>query len=435
MAKKVVQKGIGKIAAFVSSYSNKSTGSGYKSAIESFLRCMNGLPKKHDVVDEKGKTKSVKCSYDYETLFNAYLADKKRDHDADFTKFADCLKEESASFLSARQVMTFARRVLEDNGARFKGKTVRDLKREMKGGAGTVDKVMTAKVIDAALRELDVKGRSIVLTLASSGARLNEALSLKLSDFDFESNPVKITIRNTKNKQTRFSFISSEAARCVQEWLGKREAYITGAARRNAGLVRVGKSGKKNTDSDLVFPISDNAVNAMWENALRQAGLYSQDEQTKRNQFRIHSFRKFFISQLSMAGQKTLAEHLAGHEGYLDGSYRRIDEEAAGKAYLAVQHVITIGIPPEFREKAAEMNGKLQIQGESIEGLRAVNDRLQRQMDEMSEKIKILEDARTIGRTAREFSLVIDDSVSPERLQKLLDVLAEIGGNGVIRHG
>ncbi len=372
MAKKSQSQSGGKIAAFVSSYSNKGTGNGYKNATEYFLRCMNGLPKKSD--------NGTKGNYDYELLFDQYLADKKRDHDEDFTKFADCLKAESTSLLSARQVMTYARRVLEDNGAKFKGKTVRDLKREMKGGAGTVDRVMTAKVIDSALKELDVKGRAIVLTLASSGARLNEILSLKLSDVDFESNPVKLTLRNTKNKQTRFTFISTEAARCVQAWLEKRDQYLVGASRRNAGLVRAGICGEKNKESNLLFPLTDSAVNALWENALKAAGLYSQDEQTGRNQYRIHSFRKFFISQLSMAGQKTLAEHLAGHVGYLDGSYRRIDEEAAGNAYLAVQHVLTIGIPPEFRERATELNSKLKIQGESIEGLRAMNEKLAEQM-------------------------------------------------------
>ena len=49
MARKAVAKkgSSGKIAAFVASYTNKSTGSGYKTALESFLRCMNSLPKKN----------------------------------------------------------------------------------------------------------------------------------------------------------------------------------------------------------------------------------------------------------------------------------------------------------------------------------------------------------------------------------------------------
>ena len=387
MAKRSQSQSGGSIAAFVNSYSNKGTGSNYKNAVESFLRCVNKLPK----LKKDGK----RASYDYETLFDQYLADKKRDHDGDFTLFAGCLKAESTSLLSARQIMTYARRVLEDNGAKFKGKTVRDLKREMKGGAGTVDKVMTATVIDTALKELDIKGRALILTLASSGARLNEILTLKICDVDFESNPVKLTLRNTKNKQTRFTFITTEAAQTVREWLEKRDKYLEGASRRNAGLVRAGICGEKDTKTDLLFPLTDSAVNALWENALKAAGLYSQDEQTGRNQYRIHSLRKFFISQLSMAGQKTLAEHLAGHNGYLDGSYRRIDEEAAGKAYLAVQHVLTIGIPPEFREKATELNNQLRTQGESIEGLRVMNEKLAEQMVKLESKNLLLEEELT----------------------------------------
>jgi len=422
MTKKAEQKGGGKIATFVSSYSNKSTGAGYKNAVETFLRCMYGLTKK----DASGK----KIEHDYESLFDQYLADKKRNHDADMVKFADCLKAESTSNLSARQIMTLGRRILEDNGAKFKDKTIRDLKREMKGGAGTVDKVLTPKVIEAALKELDLKGRSIVLTLGSSGARLHEVLALKLSDIDFENNPVKLTIRSrmadpTKNKQNRYTFISTEAARCVQVWIAKRDSYLQGSAGRNAGLVRAGRSSEKNTNSDLLFPVSGNAVNAMWETALRQAGLFSQDEQTGRNQYRLHSFRKFFISQFSMAGQKVLAEHLAGHEGYLDGSYRRIDEEAAGKAYLAVQHVVTIGLPPEFRETATELTGKLQLQGESIEGLRIMNEKLMTQMAKMQDDMESMKEMEK-----RRLDLLEYIDQYPDLLQILKKVVSSEGNTG-----
>ena len=48
MARKKQSQSVGRIAAFVSSYSNTGTGNGYKNAIESFLRCMNDLPKKSE---------------------------------------------------------------------------------------------------------------------------------------------------------------------------------------------------------------------------------------------------------------------------------------------------------------------------------------------------------------------------------------------------
>jgi integrase len=377
---------MGKISDFTNKYSNKSTASGYKNAIESFLRCINDLPKK----DKTGK----KIPHDYETLFDQYLKDKKRDRNADFTKFANCLKEDAVSAQSARQVMTFARYVLNAHGIKLKDVVVQDLKREMKGGSGTVDKVMTAKVIDSALKEMDVRGRALVLTLASSGARLNEVLSLRLSDIDMESDPVKITIRgaNAKNKQTRYTFISDEAAQCVRAWLNKREAYLKIATTRNKGLIEIGKSSEKVTDTDLLFPFSDNAATSLWETALKASGQFSLDPTTGRNQYRIHSFRKFFISQLSMAGQKVLAEHLAGHLGYLDASYRQVSSEQAGAEYSKVQDVVTIGVPMEYKEVAKEQDKKIQMQSESIEGLRAINDRLQTQMQVVQEKNATLHD-------------------------------------------
>jgi integrase len=375
-----------KIAEFTNKYSNSSTAAGYKNAIESFLRCINSLPKK----DKVGK----KLPHDYETLFDQYLKDKKRDRNADFVTFSNCLKEDTVSAMSARQVMTNARYFLKAHGIKLKDVVVQDLKREMKGGAGTVDKVMTAKVIDAALREMDVRGRALVLTLASSGMRLNEALSVTLSDIDMESSPVKITIRgaNAKNKQTRFTFLSDEAAQCVRAWMKRREEYLKIATTRNKGLIGIGKSSKKVTDTDLLFPFSDNAANSMWETALKASGQFSLDPTTGRNQYRIHSFRKFFVSQMSMAGQKVLAEHLAGHLGYLDASYRQVSSEQAGAEYLKVQDVVTIGVPMEYKEKAKEQDKKIQMQGESIEGLRAINDRLQNQMQAIQEEIESLKE-------------------------------------------
>ena len=417
MATKAQTKKGGKIAAFVSQYSNKGTGNNYRNACESFLRCMNDLPR-------KGPDGS-KATYDYESLFDAYLTDKNRDHNEDMEKFAGYLKEERVSLLSARQIMTYARCILEEYGATVKKSTIRTLKRELKGGAGTVDKVMTAKVIDAALKELDVKGRAIVLTLASSGARLNEILSLKLSDVDFESNPVKLTIRHTKNKQPRYTFISSEAASNVLAWLAKRDDYLKGAAGRNAGLVRAGKSKEKTTDTPYVFPISDASVIAMWENALRAAGLYSADEETGRNQYRLHSLRKFFISQMSMAGQKVLAEHLAGHLGYLDASYRQVDSEQAGIEYKKIEHVVTIGLPPEFRETATELTGKLQLQGESIEGLRAMNEKLVAQMAKMQDEIESMKE-----KEKRRTDLLEYIDQYPDLLQILKKVVSTEGNTG-----
>ena len=49
-----------------------------------------------------------------------------------------------------------SRYLLNAHGVKLKDVVFQTPKRELKGGAGTVDKVMTAKVIDTALKEMDI---------------------------------------------------------------------------------------------------------------------------------------------------------------------------------------------------------------------------------------------------------------------------------------
>ncbi len=372
------------IASVLKKYDNSSTRAGYKNALETFLRCMNNLPKK--TADGK------RIMYDYESLLVEYLKGK-RDTSEDFASFAACLKNESTSALSARQVMTFARKFLTRFGVNVDQNDVQDLKRSLKGSAATVKKSMTAKVIEKALAEMDTRGRALTLTLCSSGMRLNEVLSLTLEDIDFDNNPSVVYLRSdiTKTSQGRFTFLSNEAVLCLKAWMAKRDGYLKSAANRNKGLIKVGKAHEKSADSDKIFPFSDSVANLVWETALKASGQYTADARTGRNQLKIHQFRGFFITQMSMAGQKTLAEKLAGHDGYLDKSYNELEVEQAGNIYKSVMHAVTIGIPQEFKEKHNELSSTLQLQGESIEGLRAMNEKLLHQMQSMQTRIGQLE--------------------------------------------
>ena len=108
---------------------------------------------------------------------------------------------------------------------------------------------------------------------------------------------------------------------------------------------------------------------------------------------------------------------------------RRIGEEAAGKAYLAVQHVVTIGLPRIFRETATELTGKLQLQGESIEGLRAMNEKVVSQMAKMQEQNEALQARlQQIEQTAEEQRAAMDklNSLAPVLTSKQLADIAKI---------
>jgi len=408
---------IKKIAAFVDKYSNKGTGAGYKGAIEGFLRCIFGLQK----MDNEGH----KITHDYETLFDQYLSEKKRDKVADITAYSECLVRDCVSHQSARQQLTYAVKFLRAHGINILKDDIQDIKRECKGGAATIDKVMDHNVICKALKGSDIRSRALVLTLASSGLRIGELLSLKMSDIDMNLNPCMINVRaeNAKNGHARYTFISSEARDTIFDYLKVRDEYIA-RADRHAETLGV----KTQREADLLFPITDGSVNKMWETLLKNAGLYTRDEKSGRNQYRIHSLRKFFISQLSMAGARTLAEHLAGHTGYLDASYRQVSPEFAAREYLKLQSVLIVCIPENIKagikmadEKIGVLMEKTELQTESIEGMKIINAQLRQQMAQIQEETKndMAAMREQMGILTDTINTIMETMVSPEAKEAL----------------
>ena len=318
---------IPKLVKFLAGYSNASSRAGYKTAIESFLRCIYGI-KKEDI--KSGKI----AAPDYNQLFELYLI-SKRDNDADFKQFSEHLIETRPA-LSAKQAMTLIRYAMTYHGISISKGASQDIRREtMKGSAATVDRVLNNKIINAALQHTTVQGRALFLCLASSGARLNEMLTVNINDVDFNHHPVKMTFRgeNTKNGKQRYSFISDEAAAAVQEWLKVRGQYIEMSNAKSKKLIKMGRASIKSASDTRLFPFSDASVTAWWNDALAASGELTKDDVTGRNQLRIHGFRKFFLSQMSLVISKEIGEFLAGHSAYLSGSYRRYDDETVATEY------------------------------------------------------------------------------------------------------
>lgn len=350
-----------KLSLFLSKYSNASTQAGYQNAIQSFLRCIYGMP--------KAEIKAGRIPEpDYNALFELYLV-SKRDNDADFIRFSEHLIETRPA-LSAKQSMTAIRYAMTYHGVNISKGTSQDIRREtMKGSAATVDRVLNTKIIGAALHHCTIQGKALFLTLASSGARLNEMLSVNINDVDFNSHPVKVTFRgeNTKNGQQRYTFISDEAVAAVQEWLKVRGQYIQKCNAKSKKLIERGRATLKTDADPRLFPFSDAAVTAWWNDALEAAGDLTKDDVTGRNQLRIHGFRKFFLSQMSLIVSKEIPEFLAGHSAYLSGSYRRYDEETVAAEYLKAMHVVSIMGSKQVKELESELKQVQQEQSAKIE--------------------------------------------------------------------
>jgi len=350
-----------KLAKFLSGYSNSSSRAGYKNSIESFLRCIYGL-KKEDI--KAGKIPAP----DYNSLFELYLH-SKRDNDADFIRFSEHLIETRPA-LSAKQTMTLVRYAMTYHGVTISKGTSQDIRREtMRGSAATVDRTLNIKIINAALQHCTIQGKALFLCLASNGARLNEMLTVSINDVDFDNHPVKMTFRgeNTKTKTQRYTFISDEAAAAVQEWLKVRSQYIEMSNAKSKKLIARGLASVKTAEDTRLFPFSDASVTAWWNDALAASGELTKDEVTGRNQLRVHGFRKFFLSQMSLVISKEIPEFLAGHSAYLSGSYRRYDDETVAAEYLKAMHMVSVTGNKQVKELENELKEKMQEQAAKTE--------------------------------------------------------------------
>jgi len=151
---------------------------------------------------------------------------------------------------------------------------------------------------------LDEEGKALVLFLASTGSRVGEALRLKVDDLELDDDPPQAWIEPGMGTG-RLVGMTYEARDALRDWLkikpGKK------------------KPGDKGYSEDKVFDITSRTAHRMWSKALAEAGL--------KKEYRLHSLRRFFRSNIARSLDLNLVDSLMGHKGYLDSAYRRMRHE------------------------------------------------------------------------------------------------------------
>jgi integrase len=395
---------MGKFGEFLSTYPNQNTRGGYSAAVYAYIDCIYGKQR-------AGKNSTEAERAKYEELIDQYLIEK-REIAADLMKFVLSLNTRPP--LSAKQTFNFVKEFLSSCDLEIRHQDLKRIRNKLpKGGAQTIEEDLDIESIRSILQHMDTKGKALVLVLASSGMRVGEALQINLEDIDLEVEPSVITIRReyTKTGYQRYSFISKEAKEAVQEWLKIRDSYLLSSNKRNNGLVQKGKAEQKSLRDNRLFPFSDQNASAMWNNALKKAGLDSQDTVTNRKQLHFHMFRKFFISQLSLKISKEIPEMLAGHKAYLSDSYRRYTKSQLAQEYLKAEYLVSIQTPKEIKEIENEFREKIADQSEIVQSLVAKNLRLGGELSSLKGEMQALNDL---------FKIISDN---PELLNRLKEII------------
>ncbi len=362
------------LSEFLNEYGQPSTQKVYRTSIICFLEHVYEFKR-------QGKRCTDVEMEQFEKLAEQYISEE-RDHSKDMLSFISSLKDKPP--MTAKAYVTGLKEWLSFNDIEFTNKEAKSIKKKMpKGGVRTTEKDMDTVTIRTIISHMDIKGKALILTLASSGMRIGEALSITLEDIHLNEEPPSIDIRgeNTKNKNLRYTFISKECKEVMIEWLKVRDRYLESSLNKNKGLIDSGISGSKTIDDDRLFPFSDGTVSQIWLNALEKAEFNFVDRGTHRLQLRIHQLRKFFRSQLALGCPVDIVEALMGHEGYLTDAYRRYTKKQMSEFYIKNEHLLYINMPEDVGKIRTEFRVEMDETNSIVKGLVLENQSLKLMMD------------------------------------------------------
>lgn len=341
-----------KFEKFLNLHPKKSSNT-YRSGIFKFLEVT------YDVKRAGRRTTAKEREY-FQQLAEQYLTEK-RDYNEDLMNFAVSFRDSPPK--TAKTYFIAVKEYLEYLGIEFKKRELKNIKSKLPKGsrARTVEMDMDNTIIRQLMEHMSVNGKALILTLASSGMRIGEALQIDLDDVNLDANPPTIIIRGaiTKNGNNRITFINREAKQTLEEWLKVRDKYLKSSLNKNVGLVNRGIGNLKDENDSRLFPFSYDNVKEIWDNVLKKTGYDKVDKSTGRKQLRIHQLRKFFRSQLALGCPVDIVEALMGHEGYLTDAYRRYTNKQMGEYYLKYEHLLYISMPEDILKLKSEFTDEL----------------------------------------------------------------------------
>jgi integrase len=234
----------------------------------------------------------------------------------------------------------------------------------------------------------NIRLKTYVMLLASTGARAVEALSIRIKDFEYKSDETaKLFIRGefTKTKTDRLVFLTEEMTKQLTTWLDykyrtRRICYIDKETDKTVGEYR---TPKKNPD-DLVFAVNIRTSNpglpslyvelvSTFDKTLDRIGMDEREEEhivgntgnnTKgqrkhyhtRRKITLHSFRRFVKTTISDLGYSEFSEWFIGHAG---STYWRKKDLEKAQIFHKIEPSLTFLDFPSLERKGADFQTKI----------------------------------------------------------------------------
>jgi integrase len=259
---------------------------------------------------------------------------------------------------------------------KMKIKLPKEIKREKEGMA----KDQVSEIL-AACDEIRLK--TYVMFLATTGWRASEALSVQLQDIDFDRYPVRVNLQgeNAKTRTDRHTYLTQETVTQLKSWLDfkYRERTIKQYYDKKTGKIvyKVLQLKPVRRPDDYVFmPYHDEletTVEYAYKNLSRRFGelldrmnlKFRHDG--KRREISLHSFRHFVYTTIDGLGQNQFAEYFLGHA---NSTYWRKPESEKIATFLKIEPYLTFMDISALVAKGADMETKLEQNEDQMRAMR-----------------------------------------------------------------
>jgi len=244
----------------------------------------------------------------------------------------------------------------------------------------------------------DIRLKTYVMLLAATGMRATEALSVRIKDFDFKSNPAKLFVRGeyTKTRTDRTIFLTEEIKHQLNTWLNykyraRRVCYKIPSSKsismkldehngikENKTITEIRTPEKK--ESDLVFSVYQNsetaAILSLYVDLCNSFGktldrMNRGDREDgsngRRRQITLHSFRRFVKTTISDLGYSDFSEWFIGHSG---STYWHKKESEKAELFKKIEPYLTFLNIHQLERQGADIQSKVEELEEVNQALR-----------------------------------------------------------------
>ena len=247
----------------------------------------------------------------------------------------------------------------------------------------------------------DIRLKTYVMLLAATGMRASEALNICVKDVDFDNKPAIISIRgeNTKTKTDRIVFLTNEATNQLNAWLKykhrtRRVCYQDKYNTENNNKTITEYRTPNIQKNDLVFSVNQidqapdpkslySVLSISFGKTLDRMGKgEKEDNNERRRQITLHSFRRFVKSTISDLGYSDYSEWFIGHAG--STYYRKKDSEKI-EIFRKIEPYLTFINVYQLERQGADIQSK-------IEELEFLNQSLRERDKTKDDSISMLAD-------------------------------------------